>query len=40
MMWRPRQGKNVLRKIRRQMTKDYVLHPLLAKPRGSSPPMR
>src|ERR1700752_4577692 len=32
MMWRPRQGKNVLRKIRRQMTKDYVLHPLLSGP--------
>ena len=27
-----RQGKNVLRKIRRQMTKDYVLHPLLSGP--------
>jgi fatty acid desaturase len=27
-----RQGKNVLRKIRRQVTKDYVLHPLLSGP--------
>jgi linoleoyl-CoA desaturase len=27
-----RQGKNVLAKIRRQMTKDYLLHPLLSGP--------
>src|SRR6202044_2978325 len=27
-----RQGKNVLAKIRRQITKDYVLHPLLSGP--------
>jgi linoleoyl-CoA desaturase len=27
-----RQGKNVLGKIRRQMTKDYALHPLLSGP--------
>ena len=27
-----RQGKNVLRKIRRHMTRDYVLHPLLSGP--------
>ena len=27
-----REGKNVLRKIRRQATKDYVLHPLLSGP--------